>query len=300
MLPKNAFLKFEAKKSMGRSLPLWIKATFLLVGLEVAFLALRGQIGGLLGVYMLKAESFPGAVSGYFPQPGGFQLIARVDELGAIWAISLTYGAVIRFLLVNLLIFMVVAPLKLATMERYWSAFRGEMKKTALFRWYTQPKLMGKALVVEGVVDIFCRTVSLLVMAASYGIIILIYQGVLPPIMGVFGMVLMLGGMLFAFWLYTRLLPIRYCLAAQPDDPLRKVFEKGRASIRGYERQFFGLMMSMLPWYILSVVVFVAMDLYVLPYVTFVALQFLQEVANHRRESGMGEPEVPVIPQMPD
>ena len=300
MLPKNAVLKFEAKKSMGRSLPLWIKATFLLVALEVAFLALRGQLGGLLGVYMLKAGSFPDAVSGYFPQEGGFQLIARVDELGAIWALSINYGDVIRFLLVYLLVFILIAPLKLATMERYWSAFRGEMKKTDLFRWYTKPKLMGKALVVEGVVDLFCRSVGVIVMAASYGIIILIYQGLLPPIMGVFGMILMVGGFLFAFWLYTRLLPIRYCLAAQPDYPLGKVFQKGRDSIRGYEKQFFGLMMSMLPWFLLSVVVFVAMDLYVLPYVTFVALQFLQEVANHRKESGGEAPEALVIPQTLD
>lgn len=295
MLPRHAVLKFEAKKSMGRSLPLWIKATFLLVGLEVAFLALRGRIGGLLGVYMLRADRFPDAVSGYFPQEGGFQLVARVDELGAIWAISLTYGDLIRFLLVNLLLFILVAPLKLATMERYWSAFRGEMKKTVLFRWYTTPKLMGKALVVEGVVDLLCRGVGLLVMAASYGIIILIYQGILPPVMGAFGMLLMVGGLLFAFWLYVRLLPIRYCLAAQPDYTLGMVFEKGRASVRGYERPFFRLMLSMLPWYILSVVIFVAMDLYVLPYATFVALQFLQEVANHRRETGGGEAEAPAI-----
>ena len=296
MLPRNAAIKFEAKKSMGRSLPLWIKVTFLLVGLEVAFLALRGKLGGLLGMYMLRADSFPDAVSGYFPQENGFQLIARVDELGAIWAISLTYGDIIRFVVVNLVMFLLIAPLKIATMERYWSAFRGEMEKKNIFRWYTKPKLMGKALVVEGVVDLLCRSIGVLVMAASYGIIILIYQGILPSFMGIFGMFLMVGGMLFAFWLYTRLLPIRYCLAAQPDYPLGKIFERGRASVRGYEKQFFGLMMSMLPWYFLSVVVFVAMDLYILPYVTFVAFQFLQEVANHRRQTGE-ETESPVVPQ---
>lgn len=300
MFPQNRQMKQEGKRSMGQTMPFWMKATLLLVGFQVLLYLLRGQLGGLLGWYLIPVEKFPDAVTGYTAIAHGFELVFRMDALEIVAAIALTYGQILRLLLINALVFLLLAPIKIATLERFWLAFRGETKEfPSMLRWYTKPKLLGKAVIVSLVLDFGGRLLAILALSPSMLVYAYLYggtwlsapseSGMMISILAFLAMGLLLGGGFFAFYFYSMLYPIAYCLAAQPDYPIGKVFRRGLDSIRGMRKRFVSFRLSFLPFYILSNLTYGVMDLYILPYLSISSFHFLQEVAKQRPIKGEGQ-----------
>ena len=108
MFPSSRQLKQEAKVVMGKSMRYWFKITLAFIGIQLLFHMLQEGLGGMLGWYMVSVSDFPEAVTGYFPMDDGFQLIFRMEDVGSIAAISLTYGQIIRFLLINLAVLLLL------------------------------------------------------------------------------------------------------------------------------------------------------------------------------------------------
>jgi uncharacterized membrane protein len=295
MFPVSGQLKLEGKKVMGKTMPFWIKATFLFIGLQLLFHLLRGSLGGMLGWYLMHLSEFPEAVTGYSTIENGFQLVLRMEDLDAVAAISLTYGQIMWFLIINLLVFLILAPMKMAVVEQYWVAYKGE---TSIFKrvlhWYTDRKLFGKSIVVGLILDLGCRLIAILALLPSSALYAMIYSGsiigvsteesVRLSLLSFLALAFMIGGALLSFYLYTILYPIRYCLAARPDYSVGQVLRRGVDSIKGYRGEFFRFRLTFLHWYLMSFLTYGVIELYVLPYLSFSSFQFLQEAAKDRQE----------------
>jgi uncharacterized membrane protein len=295
MFPISGQLKQEAKKTMGMSMPLWIKATFILVGLQLLFHVLRRNLGGMLGWYLMRISDFPDAATGYVAIENGFQFILRMEAMDAVAAISVTYGQVLWFLLINLLVFLLLAPMKMATMEEYWISHRGGTPQfKRILRWYIDPKLFFKSVVIGLILDLGCRLIAILLLMPSSILYMILYSGnwigtsteasIGGSVLALLALALLTGGMMLSFYLYTSLYPISYCLAARPDYSVRQIIKRGLDSIKGYRGGFFRFRLTFLPWYFMSFFTYGVIDLYVFPYLSFSAFQFLNAVARDRQE----------------
>lgn len=291
-LPNSGQLKQEAKLLIGKSMHVWFKATLLLIGLQILFDLIRNKLGGRIGWYLIPLTKYSDAETGFFSREDGFDLVFRMQDIGQVAAISLTYQQIIWFLLINLLIFVVLAPIKIGILEQYWKSFRGEIPQVQhLARWYTEPKRLFHAIVVELVVNVGCRVLGILLLLPSSALYIMLYGGTASADLAMFSLVallalsLLVGGAALAFFLYTMLYPICYCLAARPDYSLGQVFRRGIASIRGYRSEFFRFRLSFFVWYFVAFLTYGVMDLYILPYISFASFQFLQEAAKARQNS---------------
>lgn len=281
---------------MGKTMPFWMKAILLLVGIQVLLHFLQGQLGGLLGWYLIPIDKFANAQTGYFAVENGFEVVFRMDALNLVAAMSLTYAQIVQFLLVNAMILLLLAPIKMGALERFWLSFRGVTQKfPSMFRWYTKPNLLGKSILVSLILDLGCRLFAILLMLPSSFIYFYLYGGswmgtameasYLISLLAFLGMVLLLGGAALAFFCYSTLYPIAYCLAAQPDYSFKKVWKRGLASIKGEKGRFFRFRLSFLPWLLLSSFSYGVMDLYILPYLSFASFYFLQETAIRKQNN---------------
>lgn len=296
MFPKNGLLKQSARMTMGKTMPFWMKTIFLLVGIQVLLHFLQGQLGGLLGWYLIPIDKFADAQTGYFAVEKGFEVVFRMDALKLVAAMSLTYAQIVQFLLVNAVILLLLAPVKMGALERFWLSFRGTTQNfPSMFRWYTKPSLLGKSILVSLILDLGCRLLAILLMLPSSFIYVYLYGGAwmgtametsnLISLLAFLGMVLLLAGAALAFFCYSTLYPIAYCLAAQPDYSFKKVWRRGLDSIKGEKGRFFRFRLSFLPWLLLSSFSYGVMDLYILPYLSFASFHFLQEAAIHKQST---------------
>ena len=183
----------------------------------------------------------------------------------------------------------------MATLEQYWLSFRGETPSVnQMLKWNTKPKLFGKSVIIALILNLGCRLIAILALLPSSVLYIMLYGGTLieaspenalqMSLLALLAFALLLIGALAAYYLYTMLHPISYCLAAQPDYSLQKVLQRGFESIQGYRSQFFRFRLSFIPWYFLSSLTYGVVDLYMLPYLSFSSFQFLQTAAIHRQD----------------
>ena len=301
MLPSNRTLKRDGKRAMGQTMRLWLSACLLFLGLQLVLTYLRGELGGMLGWYLIRLSEYPEAASGFFQLTNGFELILRMEDMGAVAALSLTYDQIARFLFINFFILLLLAPLHMGLLERFWLAFRSSATEgKSLLRWYTEPKLFYKSVMVSLILNLGCRVVAILALLPSTLLYWRLYGGSylgasVEESMGIallalLALGLMIVGSLASFFLYTTLYPISYCLAAQPDYSLGMVLKRGMESIRGNRFAFFQFRLSFLPWYLLSSFTYGVMELYVLPYLSFSSFQFLQAAATARAEQPPAPP----------
>lgn len=302
MFPYSSQFKFNGKIVMGKSIPIWIKATILVVGLQLACLFVeQGVVGGFQSGFVSLASA-PEAVTGWSFSPDGFQLIARLDMLGVAAVMAMTYGQALRLAGMTLAVILLLAPLKIGVLEKYWKVHREEsLESVEISRWYKNPKLFGKAVLVELILSIGCQVIAVLAILPSLLLYFFVYgqdmmgageQEILWISMLVFvALALLIAGMLFAFFCYTTIQPICYCLAAQPEYSMGQVWRRGLNSIKGYRGKFFCFRLSFLFWYILSNVTYGTLELYILPYISFSSFQFLNAAAEDRREKKERESE---------
>lgn len=290
ILPYAGQLKQFAKDIMRGSMPLWFKATLLLIAGEVTFLLLRGPLGGALGYYLIPLKDFPNATTGFFSVSNGFEMVLTMKSLDMVAAVSLTYLQIGQFLLVNLLILVALAPLKIAVLERFWLTFRqSDQPLPSMLRWYAKPRLFGKAVLMSLLVDLSCRLACLVLLLPSMGLSLWFLGGdngglgVLGQILSPLAFMLFFGGLLLAFFLYTVLQPVTYCLAAQPDYSVSMLLRRGLESTKGFRARFLAFRLSFLPWYLFSAFTCGVLDMYLLPYISFSSFSFLQEAAKLRQ-----------------
>lgn len=294
MFPYNGQLKLNAKMVMGKSMPIWIKVTILIVGLQLVYLLSEQTFIGAFQLGFVALSDVPEVATGLFLFPNGFQMAARLDLLGIAAVLAMTYEQVFRLVGMTLAATILLAPLKIGVLETYWKVHREESAESeGMLRWYTNPRLFGKAVVVELILSIGCQVIALLAIFPSLLLYFFVYgqditgsgeqQMLWLSILAFVALALLIAGMLLAFFCYTTIHPICYCLAAQPDYSMKKVWRRGLDSIKGYRGRFFRFRLSFLFWYILSNMTYGTLELYILPYISFSSFQFLNAAAEDRQ-----------------
>lgn len=294
MFPSFRQIKTEAKASMMKRFTAWIPAVAVLVALQLLAEYLTAQFGGgFMRMLMDTVENNPNLNSGVVSQDGQILMLARLDAVGLLVGIALSMEHLWRYMLALLLSFVLLAPLQMGVLELLWKAFRGEeVKISRALDWYKKPALFAKALIVRLAVKGGSRLLSLLALAPGYVLYYFTYSGnfigaqqeLLLSAMGLISMLVLAAGTLLGFYFYTLLMPVLYCLAARPDYSVVQVFRQGLASLRGYRKKFFSFRLSFFLWHLASNMTYGAGELYVLPYITFSSLQFLQVAAVDRQE----------------
>ena len=296
-LPPRRGMKFLAKRLMIQ--PICMRVTLVLVCVEMALFGLRYLFGGVLTYGMVDLSQYGATTSGIYFNPEGVSILFRMDLTQMVLAIPLTYDQIARFLILGAVAFLITAPLRLGTMERYWGILRGDQGKvTQIFQWFREGKRLGKAVVVEFVLDVVVRLVGLAAMVPAVYLFYLFYTTTpsfeafttTSSLLQLGGTVLDLAAALFTFWLHSVLLPVRYCLCAHPEYSLSLTFRRGLQSIRGFRGAFFRFRLSYILWYFLSQLSYGAMDLFALPYTSLGSMVFLQEVARTRAGAETPQP----------
>lgn len=295
-LPHRRELKFRAKQFMLH--PVCVRVTLLLVCVQIAFFGLRYLFNGTLSYALVNLADYANTATGIYFNEQGFSIIFRMDLTQMVLAIPLTYAQLRTFVLLTVVIFVLLSPLRVGAMEQYWTVLRGGQTNVhQVFQWFTQAGRFGKALVVEFVLQGVVRLVAI---AATIPSLYLFYQfytntptvesyTTLSAMTQMGASLLSIVAALFAFWLHSVLLPVRYCLAAHPEYSLGETFRRGTQSLKGFRGKFFRFRLSYVVWFFVSQLTYSAMDLYVTPYTSLGGMIFLQEAARVRQ--GQDQPE---------
>lgn len=288
--PHRRELKVQAKRLMTN--PTALRVTLILVGLMVGVYGLKYMLDAILTYALVDLNQYQDTATGIYFNNQGFSLIFRMDLTEMVLAVPLTYTQIAAFLAVSALCFLFLAPLRVGVMEVYWQVLKGEQPTVKqVLEWLTQTKRMGKALVVEFVLQVAVRLVGILATVPSLYLYYIFYTNVktladmttqMSMVQSVAGIWAALAGM-FCFWLHGTLLPVRYCLAAHPEYSLGDTFRRGLASMKGYRNRFFWFRLTFAPWFFLSQMSYNTLDLYVLPYTSMASMLYVQEVARERQ-----------------
>ncbi len=293
---KSSFvLKREAKAAMGRTAMLWFRLLAIYVGIQLLLGFLMNAFGLGVSYYLLPIADYPDIQTGQSLTVGGFEMFMRMDELGYIMAFGLEYSQIIVLVLQNLLTVILLAPLHLAIMERFWLGFREITPEDgAGLRFYRSPSLFWKAVAVDVLYVFVPRLVGLLCfLPSAYLAFLLMDPGYIDSsgmtlsewgLLNLLSLVLSAAGTILTFVLSTFFVLPLYCFAARPDYSLREMLRRGFESVRGYRFSFLLLQLSFLPWLVLNAFSYGVLQLYLLPYLSYTAFGFLQEAAVLKKD----------------
>lgn len=295
--PHRRELKFQAKRWIGH--PTAMRTTLLVVGLLVASFGVKYLLDANLTYALADLNHYQDTTTGIYFNDNGFSLIFRMDLTQLVIAIPLTYTQIAAFLAVNLVCFLILAPLRVGLMAVYWAILRGEHPAFSdLFPWLTQARRLGKSLVVEFVLQVGVRLVGLVCTLPSFYLYYLFYSNVTSldqvttqmSLLQSLAFLLAVAAAIFAFWLHCTFLPVRYCLAAHPEFTLGQTFVRGLRSTKGWRSRFFRFRLSMVPWYFFSQVSYHSIDLYAMPYTSMASMLYIQEIARAKNAQTQIEP----------
>ncbi|MCF0122604.1 MAG: DUF975 family protein [Ruminiclostridium sp.] len=288
--PHRRELKFQAKHRMSHTVSM--RVTLIVVCLLMASIGIRFLLDANLTYGLVNLNQYKDTSTGVYFNDNGFSLLFRMDLTQTVLAVPLTYHQITLFLIVSVVSFFFLAPLRVGAMEVYWSILRnGQSTVPGIFQWLTKIGRLGKSLVVEFVLQVGVRLAGLVCLLPSLYLYYLFYSNVttlkdmtyqMSLIQSLAGLLAVAAGV-FAFWLHSLFLPVRYCLASHPEYSLGETFRRGLLSTKGYRGAFFRFRLSMLPWYFLSQVTYNALDLYAMPYTSMASMLYIQEVAKARQ-----------------
>lgn len=274
------------------------RVTLFVVCIQLAFFGLKYLLGGNLSYALVSLEKYADTASGIYPSAEGITFLFRMDLQEMVLAMPLTYSQIRVFLLINVVFFLILAPLRMGAMEQYWAITRKQVPVFyQLFQWMVQVKRWAKAVVVELVVNGLPWLVGILCSVPSVYMFYLFYKTT-PTVedlttqsyaLNTGATALAILAVVIAFWVNSLLLPVRYCLAAHPEYSLPKVFRRGWQSCKGFRGQFFRLRLSYILWFAASRITYGAMDFFALPYISMGGMVFLQQAAIARGGEGNTE-----------
>lgn len=288
--PPPWVLKAQARQLMGKHRGGYIRAAVILVGVEMLCYVARFTFGGMLGYYAMKLSDYPAAQTGLSLSGNGISGILRLDAMDTVLALPLSFRELEIFLLVNLVVFAVLAPMRMAVLEQYWGLYREDPKPISrLFTWYLDARLLVKSIVVEGLLDLIFLVADLLCMIPSLALFLWAAtenaDSAAVAAASVGSSLLAVLGMAAAYFFYTLLFPARYVLTADPSKPVGQVLREGFQSLKGYRGSFFWFRLSFLLWLILSEVTQGLTDIFVHPYTSLASILFLEEAQGKLQRS---------------
>lgn len=294
--PHRRELKFQAKRMMVH--PASLRATLLVVCLLMAVFGIKYLLNANLTYALVDLNQYKDTATGVYFNDNGFSVIFRMDLTQMVLAIPLTYTQIASFLIISTLFFLLLAPMRMGAMEIYWSILRGGQPVISqLFQWLTQIRRLGKAVVVEFVLQVGVRLIGILCTAPSLYLYYIFYINATSvdqltsqmAMLQSLASFLAIGAGVFCFWLHCLFLPVRYCLATHPEYSLGETFHRGLRSMKGCRSRFFWFRMTMVPWFFLSQLSYNALDLFAMPYTSMASMLYVQETAKERQAKAKGD-----------
>lgn len=288
-VPPRSLIKRQARQAIMH----WLRPVMAISGVVLAFqlagLLYQLNFGGVLSYYIFNTADYTSA-TGIWMAENGVTAILRVDSAGILFALPLSFRQMMIFGLVNLLLFLVLTPLMMGTLEQFQTILSDKLPPlSALFRWYSDLRLTGKAIglgLVLGLIKWTTRLAGLLpgflalLWATNHG-------GSLAYLM--LSWLLMLAGLAAAYWVYTLVLPARYLLALEPDASISGVLSRGSRIFRDRRWDYYLFRLSFVLWYVSMSVSYGFTGLIVLPYAEFSNLLYL------RAASASGRPKADTV-----
>lgn len=284
-LPRRSFIKKQARQAMMH----WLRPVMAISGVVLAFqmagLLFQLNFGGVLSYYIFNAADYTSA-TGIWMAENGVTAILRVDAAGILFALPLSFRQIIVFGLVNLLLFLVLTPLLMGTLEQFHAILSDKLPPlSALFRWYSDLRLTGKAIglgLVLGLVKWVTRLAGIL--PGLLALLWAVNHGS-SAVYLVLSWLLILVGMAVSYWIYTLVLPARYLLALEPDASIGGVLARGWGIFRDRRLDYFLFRLSFMLWYVSMSISYGFTGLIVLPYAELANLLYLRaSSASGRRQ----------------
>lgn len=286
-------VKLRAKRTFFRFLRPCLVCTFLLIALSLTARIFSVVSGGTLFYTLLPQWQFPVATGIWKADPtamtnlldlmglgrlgdlGGIVLALRLDDLEQVLVLPVAWHQVANMVIIQAVVLLVTAPLLYGVLRQYRSILEGRpLPIRAIFQWYADLRLTGKALAVQVILNLW-RLVTILLCAlpglfcavagnASQNISLLLLATPLT-----------VAGMVVSYCLYLLLLPASYVLARSPEISVGQAFSQGLALLGGRQGEYCKLNLSLLPWHILGMFFYGVPNLFVIPYVQMSNFLFL-------------------------
>ncbi|NLF35144.1 MAG: DUF975 family protein [Clostridiales bacterium] len=295
----RAGIKKLAKMTMHRWQKACLATAVIVVVAGAVSLLFRLHFGGVLEYYMFDAGSYTTG-TGLWRSENGFTAVFRMDEMGSIFALPLSFAQLRTYLLVQAAMLFLSAPLTMGALEQLSGVSRGQVRPlSALFLWYREA---GRTLKAVGL-SLLLTAVRLLSVALGtlpgLGLFLWLSGGgaamanTLSPLWSI----LMLAGVAGALWVNSLFAPAQYMMARNPALSVIQAVTDGIRVMAGRRRWYFFFSLSFLPWYMLVNVTGGAMNLFVFPYASlanFLLLRLLLE-PEFKAGDGLGMPSPPPV-----
>lgn len=280
------WLKFQAKATLGRNpKPFWVIGGTLL-GLMTLIFLVQTYVGGLMVMMPLELAQYPMMTGVWQADPalmgglltlgglgglsttGGLVISLRMETVGLAMVMMMPWSLLASFLCVQLIVLLVTSPFRLGALEQFWKMIGKEkdLDPTGPFRWYTDLRLTGKALVVELVLGVWQGLTQVAFLVPGMALMVLGYRGSGEPMLLTLSMVLTVLGPLAGYWLYCLILPARYVLAKDPGMSPFQALRQGAEVFRGRRKELYLFRLSFLPLNVLSKMLSDLPDAFVFPY----------------------------------
>jgi hypothetical protein len=254
----------------------------IVLAFELAALLFQMNFGGALNYYLLNASDYTSS-SGIWVAEKGVTAILRVDAMGVLFALPLSFREAIVFILTNILLFLVLTPLLMGALEQFQAILLNRYQSVSdIFRWYADLRLTVKSLALGAVLALVkwgARAVCV-----GPGIVLFAWaaSGGKPQSLLYLSYAVILAGVAVSYWLYTLILPARYLLVRTPDSSLAQAISSGVRSTRNRRGDYFLLRLSFILWNVAVNFSYGIMGLFVLPYSELSNLLYLREAAPVR------------------
>ena len=263
-------LKLFARQAINMNVKFCLRASAAVVAIALVLLTIQQNFGHLLVYYLMDAAANPAVSSGVQVTGEGLAVALRVDEAGILLALQATWGELGAFALESLLVLLITVPVTYGALGHFHALLRRQAPDLkSLFRWYADLRLtlpcMGLEVILAAVTWVL-RVIGMIPGLAMFAATINAPAGTLAARLSGLSPLVLLAGMLLAYFVSCQLEPARYYLACDPSLGLRGALRTGWAALKGRRADFFWFSFSFIGWELFSAFTYGLGDIYLLPY----------------------------------
>ncbi|NCB63155.1 MAG: DUF975 family protein [Clostridia bacterium] len=244
------------------------------------------------GIWSVSPDLMTQLGLGEFSAQGGLMAALRVDATALVMVYILPWMQIRPFFITMALVFLVATPIKFGALTQLWNIVSGrKVSLKGLFHWYADLRLTGKSLVLHFVLSVWEWLSQLVCMLPAMALMIFSAQADGDSPIWYAVLILMFGGLLLGYFLSLLFVPVRLMAARDPALSIRAAFAHGSKAFQGHRKEFFFLWLSFLPWHIVSLFTYHAVDLFLFPYQNMSGMLYLTALESRPPEEDRPNPE---------
>ncbi len=264
---RRTALKRQARHTVMSQPRSYFYPSAIMLALQLVLLGLEINAGGMLKYYLFSTADYT-AQTGISLSENGVTAILRLEELGTLLALPVSFGQMRSFVLVHLIVLFAISPLMMGVLGSYYEAMQGRPRPLLdVFRWYLDVRLTLKAAALRLLLTLVKWCMQFAGMLPGLGLIIWSAGQNGPSAATLLSAwALMAAGAAAGYMVYTLILPSQYLLAGRPDTPLPAALKDGFRALAGRRREYWRFRLSYLGWYALVNISRGAASFFVFPY----------------------------------